>query len=328
MTSRPRRTLTPETYRRITVVALWLLGGIVVTGAGVRLSGSGLGCTDWPTCSDNRIVAEWSLHPMIEFVNRMITGLVSAAVALAVLGSLRRVPRRRDLVWLSWGLVLGVIAQIILGGLVVLSHLNPWLVQGHFVLSMLLVLDAVLLCHRAGLPDPPRDRPVVTPALLRWGWAMVGLAAVVLLTGTLVTGSGPHSGTNRDDLPVRRLPIHVHDAARIHGIAMIAFLGVTIWVLVQLQRHGAPQALRSTGTRLLTVLLLQGAIGYTQYFTGVPPMLVLMHVLGATLVWISVLWFALGMRQPLPPEGSGPRESRHEPERADDLTGRDVITRP
>jgi cytochrome c oxidase assembly protein subunit 15 len=325
VTSRQRRTLSPEAYRRITLAALWLLGLIVVTGAGVRLSGSGLGCTDWPTCSDHRVVAEWSLHPMIEFVNRTITGLVSAAVVLAVLGSMRRTPRRRDLLWLSWGLVLVVIAQIVLGGIVVKSHLNPWLVQGHFVLSMLLVLDAVVLCHRAGLPDPPAERPVVTPALLRWGWAMVGLAACVIVTGTIVTGAGPHSGTNRADLRVRRLPVSAHDAARIHGLAMIAFLAATVWVLVQLQRHGAPQRLRNTGMRLLTVLLLQAAIGYTQYFTGVPPLLVLLHVLGATLVWINVLWFALGMKQPLSPDGSGPRESPHESDRADDLSRRDVI---
>lgn len=332
MIDKLRRPLSPEAYRRITLVSLVLLSAIVVTGAGVRLTGSGLGCTDWPACSDERFAAELAYHPMIEFVNRCITGLVSAAVIAAVLGSMRRAPRRRDLVWLSWGLVAGVLAQIVLGGVVVLSHLNPWLVQGHMVLSMVLVLNAVWLCHRAGLPDPPVERPVVTPALLRWAWAMVGLAAIVILTGTLVTGAGPHSGTDRGDLRVRRLPIHVHDAARIHGITMIAFLGVTIWVLVQLQRHGAPAKLRGTGSRLLTVLILQAAVGYTQYFTGVPPLLVAVHILGATLVWINVLWFALGMRQPvgaaLSPEGSGPRESGDGTARADDLAHRGVVPGP
>ena len=323
-----RRPLSPEAYRRITVGALAFLVLIVVTGAGVRLTGSGLGCTDWPNCTDERFAAEWSLHPMVEFVNRLITGLVSAAVALAVLGSLRRVPRRRDLVWLSWGLVAGVLAQIVLGGIVVLSHLNPWLVQGHFVLSMLLVLDAVILCHRAGLPDPPVERPVVTPALLRWGWALVGLASVVILTGTLVTGAGPHSGTSRGDDKVQRLPITAHDAARIHGLTMIVFLAATIWVLVQLQRHGAPERLRHNGTRLLTVLVLQAGVGYAQYFTGVPPLLVALHILGASLVWMSVLWFALGMREPLSPAPPGPRDSDHGTDRADDRSDGDLVTGP
>ena len=135
-----------------------LLVLFVVTGAGVRLTGSGLGCTDWPNCTDTRFVAPLELHPMVEFVNRLITGAVSVAVVLAVLGSRRRSPRRRDLTLLSWGLVAGVVAQILLGAVVVLSHLNPWLVQGHFVVSMLLVLDAE---HPGG---PHRDGPRVLPA--------------------------------------------------------------------------------------------------------------------------------------------------------------------
>ncbi|MEZ5179464.1 MAG: COX15/CtaA family protein [Acidimicrobiales bacterium] len=312
MFARLRKPIPPRTYQRITVLALVFLTLIVVTGAGVRLTGSGLGCTDWPTCTETRFVADrGDVHAMVEFVNRLITGLVSAAVALAVLGSHRRSPRRRDLVWLSWGLVAGVVAQVVLGALVTLTHLNPWVVQGHFVLSMLLLLDGMVLAHRAGLPDDAVVRPAVTPALLRWGWGLVGLATVVILTGTLVTGSGPHSGHNEAEAgasraarieaarDVRRLPIAVHDAARIHGIAMVVFLGATIWVLVQLRRHGAPERLQSAATALLTVLVLQAAIGYTQYFTGVPALLVALHVLGASLVWLAVLGVALRMQLPL-----------------------------
>lgn len=303
--------LSPSAYRRITQVALVLLALIVVTGAGVRLTGSGLGCTDWPACTERRFVATSDLHARIEFYNRLLTGLVSVAVALAVLGSLLRSPRRRDLLWLSWGLVAGVAAQIVLGGLVVLSELNPWLVQGHFVVSMLLVLDAVALAHRAARPDGAVVRPVVTPALLRWGRALVALAVVVILTGTLVTGSGPHSGHKEADegasraevlaaaREVRRLPIAVHDAARIHGLAMIAFLGGTIWVLVQLRRHHPGRPVLAAASGLLTALVLQGAIGYTQYFTGVPPLLVALHVLGATLVWVAVVRLLLELRAPV-----------------------------
>src|SRR3712207_5852082 len=120
--------LSPPAYRRITLAATLLLAFIIVTGGAVRLTGSGLGCPDWPTCAEDRVVAPWEYHAMIEFANRTVTGLVSAAVIVAVLGSLLRVPRRRDLVWLSLGLVAGVVGQIVLGGLTVLFELWPPLV--------------------------------------------------------------------------------------------------------------------------------------------------------------------------------------------------------
>jgi cytochrome c oxidase assembly protein subunit 15 len=220
---------------------------------------------------------------------------------------------------------------------VVLTHLNPWLVQGHFVVSMLLVLDAVVLTHRAALPDDEISRPVATPALLRWAGVLVGLAVVVILTGTLVTGSGPHSGHNEAEAgatraeqieaaqEVQRLPIAVHDAARIHGLAMIAFLAVTIWVLVQLRRQGAPDRVQRAGTSLLTVLLLQGAIGYTQYFTDVPPLLVGLHVLGATLVWVAVLNVWLQLRWPLVAGAPVPAHWSGEHRRADRLADGDLL---
>ena len=133
--------LSPKAYHRITLVALVLLGAIIVTGAAVRLTGSGLGCSDWPTCEQGRLVAPLELHPMVEFVNRVFTGLVSVAVILAVLGALVRAPRRRDLTWLALGLVAGVVGQIVLGGITVLTDLHPAAVQSHFVLS---------IAHRVG----------------------------------------------------------------------------------------------------------------------------------------------------------------------------------
>lgn len=318
--------------------ALVLLVAIVVTGAGVRLTGSGLGCTDWPRCTETTFTPTSDLHAQIEFWNRMITGLVSAAVALAVLGSLRRAPRRSDLTKLSLGLVAGVLGQIVLGGLVVLTHLNPWLVQGHFVLSMVLVANAIVLTHRAGQPDGVPVRPVVTPALLRWTQALVGLGLVVLLTGTLVTGSGPHSGHNEAEPgataaeqleaaeEVRRLPIDVADAARIHGISMVLFLGATIWVLVQLRRHQPPGRLLTVASSLLTVIVLQGALGYTQYFTGVPPLLVGLHVFGSMLVWIAVISVCLHASAPLEPPRSREAQSAGDHEHADHLPRGDLVS--
>jgi cytochrome c oxidase assembly protein subunit 15 len=318
---RLRRPISPAAYRKITMVALVLLVAIVVTGAGVRLTGSGLGCTDWPQCTETTFTPTSDLHAQIEFWNRMITGLVSLAVAAAVLGSLRRSPRRKDLTWLSLGLVAGVLGQIVLGGLVVLTHLNPWLVQGHFVLSMVLVANALVLTHRAGQPDGVPVRPVVTPSMLTWGKVLVGVATVVLLTGTLVTGSGPHSGHNEADPgasaaeqldaaeEVRRLPIDVGDAARLHGAMVWVLLGVAIWVLVQLRRHQPSGRLLTTANGLITVIVLQGALGYAQYFTGVPPLLVALHILGASLVWIAVIMVLLHMRAPVEVPGSDEAQS-------------------
>ena len=281
--------LSPHAYRRITLLALVALGFIVVTGAAVRLTGSGLGCSDWPTCEQDRLVAPLEYHAMVEFVNRTITGLVSVAVILAVLGSLARVPRRRDLTWWSFGLVAGVVGQILLGGLTVLFELAPPFVMGHFVVSMVLLWNAVVLHHRAGTPEGPA-RPVVSDEVRWLGWVLVAAAALVILLGTAVTGSGPHGG----DREVERLPFAVADIARLHGIAVILFLGATL-TTVWMVRHS--NDLRRRGEILLAVLVAQAVIGYTQYFNGVPVVLVGIHVLGAVAVWVATLVFVLGFHE-------------------------------
>lgn len=288
--------LTPRAYERITLVAVWLIGLIVVTGGAVRLTASGLGCTDWPTCEANKVYPSWHFHGWVEFGNRLVTGLVSIAVILAVLGALVRVPRRRDLTWLSLGLVAGVIGQIVLGGIVVLSHLWPPFVMGHFVLSMLLVADAVVLVDRARRPDGARRRDLVTPPARRLAAALVWLTALAIATGTVVTGTGPHSGSN-DGTPVERLPFQIDDVARLHGTIDMAVLAVIVGLLVLLLRNRAPRAVLARLEIVLVFGLLQAAIGYTQYFTGVPEILVGLHILGATLIWAAVLWFFLGLSQ-------------------------------
>ncbi|MBA3303329.1 MAG: COX15/CtaA family protein, partial [Acidimicrobiia bacterium] len=178
--------LSPIAYRRVTLVALVALGVIVVTGAAVRLTGSGLGCSDWPTCEPGRLAPRRAdgAHALIEFVNRAITGAVSVAVILAVLGSLLRRPRRRDLTWLSLGLVAGVLGQIVLGGLTVLFDLRPEFVMSHFLLSLVLLTNALVLYRRAG--DPPTHAElVVEPRMRTLGRLLVALTAVVVFTGTV-----------------------------------------------------------------------------------------------------------------------------------------------
>lgn len=305
--------LTPRAYERVTLVAVWLIGIIVVTGGAVRLTASGLGCTDWPTCEANKVYPSWHFHGWVEFGNRLVTGLVSIAVILAVLGALVRVPRRRDLTWLSIGLVGGVVGQIVLGGIVVLSHLWPPFVMGHFVLSMLLVADAVVLVHRARRPDGSRQRSLVDPTARRLGRALVWLSALAIVTGTVVTGTGPHSGSN-DGTPVDRLPFQITDVARIHGTVDMAVLATIVLLLVVLLRRGAPRGVLARLEIVLVFGILQAAIGYTQYFTGVPEILVGLHILGATLIWSAVLWFFLGLSESV----RDAAESHH----ADTSTGR------
>jgi cytochrome c oxidase assembly protein subunit 15 len=290
-----RLTISPAGYRRVTLVALLALGFIVVTGGAVRVTGSGLGCPDWPTCAEGRIVAPLEYHALIEFVNRMVTGAVSVMVIVAVLAALRRRPYRRDLVRLAFGLVLGVIGQIVLGGLVVLFHLYPPLVMGHFVLSMVLVANAVVLHHRAGWPDGARSTRASD--LRPLGSGLVAWSALVLFLGTVVTGSGPHAGSNEGEF-VERLPFAVSDVARLHGVAVWILLALALYTVWKAHRDRAPAEVQRRGRILLVVLCAQGAIGYIQYFNNVPAPLVAVHIAGATALWVSVLQFRLGLVSP------------------------------
>ncbi len=284
-------TLSPAAYRRVTLVALVALAFIVVSGAAVRLTGSGLGCPDWPTCAEDRIVAPLEYHAMVEFVNRTVTGLVSVAVILAVLGSLRRQPRRRDLTWLSLGLVAGVLGQIVLGGLTVLFELKPGFVMAHFLLSMVLLANAVVLHDRAGRPDDGAAGRawVADRDLRRLGSLLVVAAGLVLFLGTVVTSSGPHGG----DEDAERLQFAVPDVARLHGAAVFLFLVLTLVTLWRLRAADAPAGVLRRGEVVLAVSVAQAAIGYIQYFNGVPAVMVGFHVAGAAAVWIVTLRFRL-----------------------------------
>ena len=282
--------LSPRAYRRITLLALCAQVFITVTGAAVRLTGSGLGCSDWPTCEENRLVAPFEYHAMVEFVNRTITGLVSIAVILAVLGSLVRVPRRRDLTRWSLGLVAGVIGQIVLGGLTVLFDLKPPFVIAHFALSIVLVWNAYVLHVRSAHAEGPA-LPAVAPVIRRLGRAVVVAAGLTLFTGTIVTGTGPHGG----DETVERLPFSLLTVARLHSFVVWCFLALCVVTLVMLRRRGAPRSVDLRAKFLLAAIVVQGAIGYVQYFTNVPPGLVIVHVFGSVIVWLCALSFDLSL---------------------------------
>src|ERR1700733_3901257 len=188
-------TVSPSLSRRLDVLALVLTALIVVTGAAVRLTGSGLGCADWPECSVGHLTPALQFHGLVEFGNRMVTVVLTVAVIAALLGSGFRAPRRRDLIWLSGGLVAGVVAQAILGGIVVYTKLNPYVVMVHFFATMLLLVDAVVLVHRSTRDYSPGSARLLVPRpLIRLYYGLLTVLALVIAAGTATTGAGPHAG--------------------------------------------------------------------------------------------------------------------------------------
>ena len=288
--------VSPRTYRRITLALLVSLVVITVVGAGVRLTGSGLGCSTWPSCEDGSFTPRSAsdAHAMIEFLNRLLNAAVGLLAIAAVLGAHRRDPRRRDLVRWALGVFAWVLSNGLVGALVVWLHLSPVSVIGHFVLALGSIWNALVLHQRAGeeraVPVDER-RAVATPGFVTAVKVLLASAAVVLTTGTVVTGSGPHAGDDRAD----RLALEVGTVARVHGLSMLLFLAVTIAVVRLAHRGDASPVVVQRSHELLVVLVGQAALGYWQYFTGVPALLVAFHVLGAALVWVAVLrvWLSL-----------------------------------
>jgi cytochrome c oxidase assembly protein subunit 15 len=265
---------------------------IVLTGAAVRLTGSGLGCPDWPTCFKGRISGSMSIHPFIEYSNRMVTGALIVIVGATFLAAIFREQRRRDLILLSGALVLGVFADALLGAVVVYSKLNPYLVSLHLLLSLGMVAVGTLLYHHAkyvygpGAREDLRDPYFRT--LARWLWLPF---VVLVVTGTATTGSGPHAGESQGQLVARRLPFAFSSAAWVHSLAAIFFIGVVLGLLLAIWNSGAPTALKSGVRRLVYVSLAQAAIGAIQYLTHVPAWLVEVHELGAIALTIGVTQF-------------------------------------
>lgn len=280
-----------RTYSRVTFAALVLLCTIVVTGAAVRLSGSGLGCADWPRCNSQKFIDVSSTHGAIEQVNRLFTGLVAAGVALAVLGSYRLSERRRDLVRLSWGLVAGVVGQVVLGGVVVLTDLHPLANQGHFVLSMILVSTATVLWERSrtDLASELAEPATIAPLARRLVGGVVIGAVVSILTGTVVTGTGPHAG----DEEARRFGFDIESVARLHGSAVLVTIALLLGLIVVVRRRSDSwERLGGPLEALLAVAVVQGTVGYVQYFNDIPAVLVGVHVAGATALMIAVVRLA------------------------------------
>jgi cytochrome c oxidase assembly protein subunit 15 len=233
----------------------------------------------------------------VEFGNRLINAFVSVASVAALVAALRRSPRRRDLTLLSAGLVAGLVAEIVLGALVVYFKLAPGLVMVHFLLGLVVLADAVVLYQRAGLPEPdkrlgPKPVDLVGNTQLALSRLTLVALAVVAALGSIVTSSGPHGG----DPKARRFDFSLHSVARLHGTSVEVFLALVVILLWSLARTEAPPIVIRRAQILLGSLIFQAVIGYTQYFNRDPVGLVAAHVAGACLVVIAALQFHLGLR--------------------------------
>jgi cytochrome c oxidase assembly protein subunit 15 len=281
--------LSLKSYLRVTQAAFVALYVIIVSGSLVRLTGSGLGCVDWPACNSSKFVDVSSTHAAIEQLNRLFTGVVTLAVMAAVGMSLLLKPRIRNLTVLSWGLVAGVLAQIVIGGVVVLTGLNPYSNMLHFLVSIVLITNAVVLNHRVRMAidgSSKRGLDGLGTATHRLRWILIFSCAIAIVLGTVVTGAGPHAG----DENAVRLGIDIGWAVRFHSAAVWVCLLSALWLAYRLKSD--PREWKILGQSLQVFLfwcIFQGALGYLQYFSGVPVPLVALHVAGSVAVWISAL---------------------------------------
>ena len=288
--------------RRTLVANLVAQTGIVLTGAIVRLTASGLGCPTWPECVDGSIAPTSeqteSWHKYIEFGNRLLT-FVLLIVAILTIVAIRQhnsartkagLAKRRSLTFLAGGSLVGIFAQAILGGITVLTGLHPLTVASHFMVSIGLITVAQVLLTKARETD---DAPVVSlvPAAVALGMRVhIWLALSLVAVGTLVTGTGPHAG---DTAEIVRLNIDERTISSIHADIVFLFVGLTVGLLIALvATHSNARTIRLAWI-VFAICLVQGIIGYTQYFTGLPWALVAVHVLGACLLWIATVRFYL-----------------------------------
>jgi cytochrome c oxidase assembly protein subunit 15 len=283
----------PLALRRAALASVITNVIIIVTGGAVRLTQSGLGCPTWPKCTDDSLVTtpEMGIHGLIENGNRLLTGAVAVPAVLGVIIALAAVARRRDHVRLAWG-VLGMVAsQAVLGGITVRTGLNPWTVGAHFMLSIITVTVACALWVRAAEPDAPAQSLVPKP-MRQLTAILVATGLAVLVVGTVVTGSGPHSG---DPLAARN-GLDPGATAQLHADLVFLLIGLTIAAWLGLKACRAPAPVIRAARILLIIELGQGLIGFVQYVTHLPVVLVGAHLAGAVAVWLGTLALIFSMR--------------------------------
>ncbi|WKX69716.1 heme A synthase [Streptomyces sp. XD-27] len=268
---------------------------IVVTGGAVRLTQSGLGCETWPKCTDDSLTptSEMGIYGVIEFGNRMLTYVLCAVVGLVIVAARARTPVRTSLTRLGWVQFWIVMGNAVVGGVTVLTGLNPYIVSSHFLLSTALLTVAVVTWQRAREGDAP-VRDLVARPLRQLTWLLVAASAALIVIGTVVTGAGPHAG---DAKKVDRIPLDWQEITQLHVDFVYVVVGLTVALWFALRAVGAPAATRRPVLELFGVLLCQGVIGYVQYFTHLPEIVVGAHMFGSCLVWIAVLRVFLAQRE-------------------------------
>ena len=275
---------------RLAQIALALQVLLVVSGTAVRVTGSGLGCPTWPRCTGDSLSNTVALgsHGAIEFANRLLA-VVMELVGIALVVACRKAPRS----WRRLALVQALVVplQAVVGGLLVLTGLNPYVLVLHFLASFPLIAAAVALLQRVRGSAPA---PVRRELRLLTG-ALVASSALILTVGTLVTGTGPHAG----DPKVARMPFNPRDITQLHADLVFLLVGLTVATVIAARALGAPPVVQRGTSALVGLVVAQGGLGYLQYFTGVPPVLVALHVLGASLVFTTAAWVHLATRPAL-----------------------------
>ena len=284
----------PSTFRWWALADFVSMILIMVTGGLVRLTGSGLGCPDWPQCYQHTTAHQWGIHSVVEFGNRLVTGILIVVTLVAFIMAITRRPRRRDLIITSGSLVLFVVLNAVLGAVVVYSHLNPWLVNCHMLVSLAMVVLGAVQYHRSKYVYGPGARVELrSPRLLFIArWLAVNLI-IVLVVGTATTGSGPHAGNTVGQDVARRLPFALIDVAWVHSLFAIMFIGTVGGLFLYLFKSDAAPRLQMGLRRLLVIGSLQGVVGFVQYVLHLPVWLVELHIILATSLTIGVTQFNL-----------------------------------
>lgn len=281
-----RITLSPRALRWGTTAALVVSILIIITGGVVRVTGSGLGCPTWPACDDGSLTTtpELGIHGFIEFANRALTGVLIAAVGWAIVAARLQKPRVRSMTRLAWSQFWLVVANAVAGGVTVLTELNPWVVAMHFLMAIALLTTTTLTWHRAHRAQGAEavfPRPVGILA-----WVLVAATAVLIVVGTLVTGTGPHAGDSAD---VPRMAFVWEHVTVAHGILGTLVLVLGVALLLAVSRVPGAALARRRAITFVVVVVLQAVLGVVQALTGLPEWMVVLHLLGSALVWVGVL---------------------------------------
>jgi len=298
--------------RRFTVSArhfTWLAfacavayGLIIVSGGAVRLTGSGLGCPNWPACYDHQILPQASIHPLVEFGNRMVTGFISIVTIATVIAAYRCEQRRRDLIVLSWALLGGILAESVWGAVVVYTKLNPYTVMVHFLVAPIFLGLAILLVERSRRDYSVAPTLLAPRSMVTMSKVQMVLGIVVVAFGTAVSNAGPHAGNFAGQEVAHRLNVDLRTAMELHSAAATVLIGFVLATVFAVRALGLAREVERISSRLIVVVVIQGVIGVVQYVTHLPTVLVELHIAGSVFVLIGVLRFHLALNfRPLLP---------------------------